>query len=128
MLCEFGGGSSLNQAAAQSTGEPDSLTIYIGTGISPECQRVRSITKINPYFFKHGIRIVLNQLQRFFVQYTGIGNLTTDISRGFNRYRRTPGCDSTRTPTGSSICWSTHACSHLFEITGLIPLIGYTKF
>jgi hypothetical protein len=67
MLCEFGGGSSLNEAAAQSTGEPDSLTIYIGTRISPECQGVRSFAKIYAYFFEHGIRIVLNQLQRFVV-------------------------------------------------------------
>ena len=60
MLCEFRGGSSLNQAAAQPAGKPDSLTIHIGSGIFPECQRVRSFAKLNPYFFKHGISPVIS--------------------------------------------------------------------
>jgi hypothetical protein len=78
MLCEFPRCRRLDDGTAEPARETHALAIDIGACLAPQFQRAGKFTKLDTDLFEHRIRVVLDQLECFLVDYLEVRNLAVN--------------------------------------------------
>jgi hypothetical protein len=78
MLYEFLRCRCLDDGTAEAARKTHALAIDIGAGVAPQVQCARELAELDADLFEHRIRVVLDQLQCFLIDYLEVRNLAVD--------------------------------------------------
>ncbi len=78
MLGEFLRCRRLDDGAAEASRKTHAFSIHVRAGLAPQLQRAWKLAKLDAYFLQHRVSVVLDQLERLFVEHLEVRNPAVD--------------------------------------------------